>query len=100
MGSFVHELIFCLPACLVASLFVGQASWGAAVLHWFAACAFRRARDGDRAEAALVQGSLRLRPRYTRALQELALVRLDRGDYSGAIRTLEELLRLDALVLR
>ena len=46
-------------------------------------------------EDDLERGSLARQPRYTRAHFELALVRLDRGDYPGAIRALETLLRLD-----
>ena len=44
---------------------------------------------------AVQRGRLARQPRYTRAHFGRALVRLDRGDYPGAIRALETLLRLD-----
>ena len=72
-----------------------EAIWAAAVLYWFQATAYRRARELSKAESALMSGSLTLRPRYARAMHELALVRLDQGDYTGAIKVLEDLLRLD-----
>ena len=64
--------------------------WGAAVLYYRAACALRRVRDFDGAQAAIAK-ALAHYPRYLAALWEHALIRLDEGKPSDAIGRLQAL---------